>query len=64
MSLMVKMDFDDDFGHKNWWGMSFMNQFGLKADEKNGFWCEKEWEIKRFLERERHPVCQKKEKDE
>lgn len=39
---MLKIDFEDDFGLKNGWGMSFKNQFGLKKDEDDGFWSEKE----------------------
>ena len=31
------MDFEDDFGLKNGWGLSFKNQFGLKKDEDDGF---------------------------
>ena len=53
---MVKMDLEDDFGQKNGWGMSFMNRVGLKTDENDGFWGEKEWGKKWFF-RERDPVC-------
>ena len=29
-SLMMKMDFENDFEHKEGWGMIFVNQFDVK----------------------------------
>ena len=64
MSFMMKMDFKDDFRHKNGWGIIYMNQFGLKTNENDGFWNEKEWRKKPFLEREWDLVCRNEEEDE
>ena len=34
---MMKMDFEDDFEHKEWWGMIFVNQFGAKVNKDDEF---------------------------
>ena len=41
VSLIWKMDLEDDFGHKNGWGIRFMNRFESKKSGKDEFWSEK-----------------------
>ena len=45
-------DFEDNFEHKEWWGMIFVNQFGVEIDKNDRFERENEWERKWLLVRE------------
>ena len=42
MILRLKKDLKDDFGHKNGWGINFMDRFESKMSGSSGFWSERE----------------------
>ena len=59
---MRKIDLKDDFGHKNGWGISFMNQFESKMSGNDGFWSEKERGRNNLIEKELSGLSKQRKK--